>query len=414
MVRRVTRVLGIVMAGGRGDRLQPLTKTRSKAAVPFGGRHRIVDFVLSNFVNSGVYGIYVLVQYKAQSLIEHLSASWRIGGRLPETFVTVVPPQMRSGETWYKGTADAVYQNLNLIQDFGPDLVAVFGADHIYRMDMRQMIDFHIAARADATVAALPIPIQEAGSFGVIAAGSDGRIEGFQEKPSSPQSMPSDPSRAYASMGNYVFRADLLWDVLSEDARHPTDHDFGRTILPHLCQKHRVFAYNFLENRVPGLHLDEVPGYWRDVGTIAAYYDAHQDLLGPHPAFDLDNRRWPMFTRSGESPPVRVRSGEIVDSLLAEGCVIDGARVSRSILGRGVRIGPGAVVEDSIVMDYCEIDAGARLQGTIVDRFNHVSAAVHLDRQGTTVVPNDLAVHRDPTSGIAVVARAEPYGPLPH
>ena len=402
------------MAGGRGDRLQPLTKTRSKAAVPFGGRHRIIDFVLSNFVNSGVYGIYVLVQYKAQSLIEHLSAGWRIGGRLPETFVTVVPPQMRSGETWYKGTADAVYQNLNLIQDFGPDLVAVFGADHIYRMDLRQMIDFHVANRADATVAALPVPLAAARSFGVIAAGSDGRIEGFQEKPSAPQPMPGDASRALGSMGNYIFRSDLLWDVLSEDAHHPTDHDFGRTILPSLCQKHRVFAYNFLENRVPGLHPYEVPAYWRDVGTIAAYYNAHMDLLGAQPAFDLDNHRWPMFSRSGESPPVRIRSGDIRDSLFAEGCVVDGARVVRSILGRGVKIGAGAVIEDSILMDHCEVAPGARLHGAIVDRFNRVASEVHLDRAGTIHVPPDLAVHRDPASGIAVVARAEPYGPLPN
>jgi glucose-1-phosphate adenylyltransferase len=215
-------------------------------------------------------------------------------------------------------------------------------------------------------------------------------------------------------MGNYIFRSDLLWDVLTDDAHHPTDHDFGRTILPALCQKHRVFAYNFLENRVPGLQPYEVPAYWRDVGTIAAYYDAHMDLLGAQPGFDLDNRRWPMFSRSGESPPVRIRSGDVRDSLLAEGCVVDGARIVRSILGRGVKVGPGAVIEDAVLMDHCEIAPGARLHGTIVDRFNRVPGDVHLDRAGTIRVPPDLAVHRDPASGIAVVARAEPYGPLPH
>src|ERR1700757_1141989 len=199
------RVLGIVMAGGRGDRLPPLTRARSKAAVPFGARHRIIDYVLSNFVNSGIYALYVLVQYKAQSLIEHVSAAWRIGGRLQETFVTVVPPQMRGGETWYQGTADAVFQNLNLIRDFGPDVVAVFGADHIYRMDLRHMIQFHLASRADVSVAAIPVPLADASAFGVIAAAPDGRIAAFAEKPHSPTPMPGDPRAALGSMGNYVF-----------------------------------------------------------------------------------------------------------------------------------------------------------------------------------------------------------------
>src|SRR6185436_19026131 len=191
------RVLGIVMAGGRGDRLQPLTRSRSKAAVPFGARHRIVDYVISNFANSGIYALYVLVQYKSQSLIEHVSGTWRIGGRLPDTFVTVVPPQMRGGETWYQGTADAVFQNLNLIRDFGPDLVAVFGADHVYRMDLCQMLDFHVSSRAEVSIAARPIPLDQASSFGVIAAAADGRVTGFAEKPCSPEPMPNDPSSAF-------------------------------------------------------------------------------------------------------------------------------------------------------------------------------------------------------------------------
>ena len=212
------RVLGIVMAGGRGDRLQPLTRSRSKAAVPFGARHRLIDYVLSNFVNSGIYALYVLVQYKSQSLIEHVSGTWRIGGRLPETFVTVVPPQMRGGETWYRGTADAVFQNLNLIRDFGPELVAVFGADHIYRMDLRQMIQFHLASRADATVAARPVPLAEAPAFGIMTAAADGRIGGFVEKPRAPEPMPGDPASALASMGNYVFTTGVLTEELMRDA----------------------------------------------------------------------------------------------------------------------------------------------------------------------------------------------------
>jgi glucose-1-phosphate adenylyltransferase len=403
-------VLGIVMAGGRGDRLQPLTRARSKAAVPFGGRQRIIDYVLSNFVNSGIYALYVLVQYKAQSLIEHLGASWRIGGRLPETFVTVVPPQMRSGEAWFRGTADAVFQNVNLIQDFGPDLVAVFGADHIYRMDLAQMIEFHLANKADATVAALPVPLAAARGFGIIAADTDGRITGFAEKPAHPEPMPNDPSRALGSMGNYIFRSDLLVDLVTADAAQMTDHDFGRTILPALFKRHRVFAYNFLENRVPGIQAHEERGYWRDVGTIPAYYAAHQDLLGRTPAFDLDNGRWPIYTRATDASAVRVIGGEVENSLLGEGTIIDGARVARSILGRGVRVQPGAVLDGAIVMDHCEVGEGATIARTIVDRFNRIPAGARLEPEGKATP--GLGVHLDP-AGILVVPRGEPAGPLP-
>src|SRR5882672_6763302 len=327
------RVLGIVMAGGRGDRLQPLTRARSKAAVPFGARHRIVDYVLSNFANSGIYALYVLVQYKSQSLIEHVSATWRIGGRLPDTFVTVVPPQMRGGETWYRGTADAVFQNLNLIRDFGPELVAVFGADHIYRMDLCHMIQFHLASRADVSVAARPVPLPQASAFGIIGAAADGRITGFAEKPRSPQPMPGEPGCALGSMGNYIFTTDVLVDALAEDAARRTDHDFGRTVVPDLVNRRRVFAYNFRENRVPGARPHEEPAYWRDVGTIRSYYDAQMDQLGAAPAFDLDNPRWPIFARSAEGPPARILSGEIEDSMFGEGTTVEDARVVRSILG---------------------------------------------------------------------------------
>jgi glucose-1-phosphate adenylyltransferase len=409
-VAAVPRVLGIVLAGGKGERLYPLTKARTKAAVPFGARHRIIDYVLSNFVNSGIYGLYVLVQYKAQSLIEHLSAAWRIGGRLADTFVTVVPPQMRSGESWYRGTADAVFQNLNLIRDFGPDLIAVFGADHVYRMDLRQMINFHLASRADATVAALPVPIGQARGLGIISAAADGRITDFAEKPGAPEPMPDDPGRALASMGNYVFASDILIDVLTADARQATEHDFGRTILPALHGTHRVFAYNFLENGVPGVHPYEERGYWRDVGSIAAYYDAQMDLLGVTPRFDLDNPRWPILARSVEGPSARVISGHIEDSLLGEGTLIEDSHIVRSILGRGVRVAPGAVLEGAVVMDYTEVGPGARVVHAIVDRFNHLPAHARLEPEAPET--SGLAVHRDP-SGILVVPRGEPTGPLP-
>ncbi len=398
------------MAGGRGDRLQPLTRARSKAAVPFGAQHRIVDYVLSNFVNSGIYANYLLVQYKAQSLIEHVSASWRIGGRLPETFITVVPPQMRAGESWYTGTADAVYQNLNLVYDFGPELVAVFGADHIYRMDLCQMIQHHLASRADVTVAARPVPLAEASSFGVMSVAGDGRVTAFSEKPRTPEPMPGDPGFALGSMGNYIFSADVLVDVLRDDARRPTEHDFGRTIVPGMLKRHRVYAYNFRQNRIPGVRPYEEPAYWRDVGTIAAYYHAQMDLIGPQPAFDLDNARWPIFARSVEGPPVRILSGHVEDSLIGEGSSVDGARIARSILGRGVRVGKNAVIEGAIVMDHTEIGEGARIIRGIVDRYNRIPARARLEPDAEDT--GGLAVHRDP-SGIVVVARGEPLGPLP-
>jgi glucose-1-phosphate adenylyltransferase len=404
------RVLGIVMAGGRGERLQPLTRARSKAAVPFGARHRIIDYVLSNFVNSSIFSIFVLVQYKAQSLIEHVSATWRIGGRLPETFVTVVPPQMRAGESWYRGTADAVFQNLNLIRDFAPDLVAVFGADHIYRMDLRQMIQHHLAARAEVSVAARPVPLAEASEFGIMTTAADGRITAFTEKPRSPEPMPGDPRSALGSLGNYLFSPEVLVDVLREDAGRVTDHDFGRTIVPELLRRHRVFAYNFRSNVISGVREYEEPAYWRDVGTIGAYFAASMDLVGKTPPFDLDNPRWPIFARSAEGPPVRVVSGEITDSLLGDGAVVEGARVTRAILGRGVRVAPGAVIEDAIVMDYTEVGEGAHVVRAIVDRFNHIPPFAQVGPDGNEA--GAALVHRDP-SGIVVVPRGEPVGPLP-
>ncbi|HET6921564.1 MAG TPA: glucose-1-phosphate adenylyltransferase, partial [Anaeromyxobacteraceae bacterium] len=339
------RVLAIILAGGRGERLYPLTRERGKPAVPFGAKYRIVDFVLSNFVNSGIYALYVLVQYKAQSLIEHLRTAWRLGG-LPDHFVIVVPPQMRWGESWYQGTADAVYQNINLLRDFRPDIVAIFGADHIYRMDVGQMIAFHHEHRADITVATLPVPIARARSFGVLAVDAESRIIRFDEKPEVPPPMPDDPSRAYASMGNYLFDRDVLLEALVEDARRSTDHDFGRTIIPELVPLRRVFSYNFLANEVPGVQPYEEQGYWRDVGTLQAYWLANMDLLGPEPALNLDNPAWPIGSAAYPGPSARFLEGEIRDSLIGEGTTIDGAVIRRSIVGRGARVLRGAVLDE--------------------------------------------------------------------
>lgn len=402
---RRLRILGMILAGGRGDRLFPLTKARSKPAVPFAGKHRIIDFVLSNFINSGIYAVYVLVQYKSQSLIEHLRSAWRwrIAGGLKDTFITVVPPQQRWGENWYQGTADAIYQNLNIIRDFRPDLVAIFGADHIYRVDINQMVAFHLENSAEVTVAALPVPVAEARSFGVIQVDESQRILGFEEKPAQPKPMPNDPAHAYSSMGNYLFETELLVQTLLEDSRRSTEHDFGRTIIPELFSQRRVFAYDFLKNDVPGVKPYEEHGYWRDVGTLRAYWEAHMDLLGPTPKFDLQNSDWRIFGEVYDGPPARVVGGEIQDVLIGEGSRIEGARVVRSVLGRGVRIERGAEVEDSVVMDYAEIGAGTKLKRVLVDRFNVIPAGLVLD--GNSV--DERHFFRDP-SGLIVLERAEP------
>lgn len=375
-VRR-PRVLAFILAGGKGERLDPLTRERSKPAVQFAGKYRIVDFVLSNFANSGIYAIYVLVQYKAQSLIEHLRNAWRLGG-LPDHFVIVVPPQMRWTESWYQGTADAVYQNLNLLLDFRPDLVAIFGADHVYRMDLGQMVAFHQDRGADVTVAARPVPLEHAGGFGIIDAAADGRVLRFEEKPARPAPMAGDPARAFASMGNYLFTREVLVDALIEDARRSTDHDFGRTIIPDLASRAGAYAYNFLDNEVPGLMSHEERGYWRDIGTIDAYWQAHMDMLGPAPRLDLANPRWPILTDPYAGPSGRILSGDVTDSLIGEGSRIEGATVRRSILGRGVRVEPGAVVEESIVMDHSVVGAGAHLRRVIADRFNVIPGELRL------------------------------------
>jgi len=396
-----TRVLAFILAGGKGERLYPLTRERGKPAVPFGGKYRIIDFVLSNFVNSEIYALYVLVQYKAQSLIEHLRTGWRLSGTLPDQFVIVVPPQMRWGESWYQGTADAMYQNLNLLLDFNPEIVAVFGADHVYRMDVGQMLAFHRERHADITVGALPVPVETASSFGIMDVDRDSRIVRFEEKPAHTTPMVSDRSQVLASMGNYLFTRDVLVEALMEDARRSTDHDFGRTIIPELIPHLRVYAYNFQTNEIPGLRPYEERGYWRDIGTIAAYWQAHMDLLGSTPRLDLANPRWPILTEPHSGPSAQVIDGEVEETLLGESTRVKGARIRRAIIGRGVHIEAEASIEESIVMDHTVVQAGAQLRRVIVDRHNLIPAGTRIgwDPQA------DLArFHVDP-SGIVVVPR---------
>lgn len=375
------RVLAMILAGGKGTRLMPLTEARSKPAVPFGGTYRIIDFVLSNFYNSGILGMHVMVQYRSQSLIEHLRKAWRIGDG-DRQFVTVVPPQMNSGAGWYEGTADAVYQNLNLIRDFAPDIVAVFGADHIYRMDIRQMLQFHLDREADVSVATLPVPVADAQGFGIVEIDRTSRVVGFDEKPPVPKSMPGDPARALSSMGNYLFNADVLVQALEEDARNGGSHDFGRDILPRRLKTDRVMAYNFLDNEVPGVGFHEEAGYWRDVGTIQAYWQANMDLLGETPACDLRNQEWPIRTEPSYGPPASLVNCYVDHALIGEGSRASEADIRRSIIGRHVRIERGAYIEDSIIFDHTHIGAGAKLKRVVVDRHNQIPAHAELGGRG--------------------------------
>jgi glucose-1-phosphate adenylyltransferase len=388
----------MIMAGGKGERLHPLTRDRSKPAVPFAGRYRIVDFVLSNFVNSDVLSIYILVQYKSQSLIEHVRLSWRTTGIVPDYFVTVVPPQMRFGPAWYRGTADAVLQNLNVVDDFNADVVAIFGADHIYRMDINQMLEFHQESGAGVTVAARPIPRADASAFGVLAVDAHGKVVNFVEKPKQPPAMPNDPDRALVSMGNYLFDRQTLVDALLADARRSTDHDFGRSIIPELVPTGRVYAYDFQTNEVPGVKPYEESAYWRDVGTIQAYWEAHMDLLGESPRFDLDNRYWPIRTGQHPGPPARFIGGDVDNVHVGEASLVKRATIRNSILGRSVWVNEGAVIEDSIVMDHTTVGKGARLRRAIVDRFNIIPADSEIgvdaamDRRRHFVDPSGLVV----------------------
>jgi glucose-1-phosphate adenylyltransferase len=369
------RVVAFILAGGKGTRLYPLTKERAKPAVPFGGRYRIVDFVLSNLINSGIYSNYVLIQFKSQSLLQHLRDGWEVTGLLKEHFIIPVPAQMRTpGENWYRGTADAIYQNINLIEQADPHYVVIFGADHIYRMNIREMLEFHMHKRAQATIAAIPVARDQASEFGVIEAASDGAVVGFHEKNADAPTMPGDQERVYASMGNYIFSTNLLLRELYADAQNPAStHDFGRDILPSLVGRAGLFAYDFQTNRIPGDPPGQDP-YWRDVGTIDAYYNASMDLRAVTPTLNLYNRQWPLRTAGYSDPPAKFifdqqgRRGQAVDSVISGGTILSGGLARGSVLGRHVRVHSGAVVEDSVIFDNCDIGRRARVRHAILDK----------------------------------------------
>ncbi|VAX34474.1 Glucose-1-phosphate adenylyltransferase [hydrothermal vent metagenome] len=394
------KVLAFVLAGGKGERLFPLTAFRSKPAVPFGGRYRIVDFVLSNLVNSQIFSIYLLVQYKSQSLIEHIRQHWVMSPIVRDHFIAVVPPQMRMGPEWFQGTADAILQNINLITQQNPRLVVVFGADHIYRMDIRQMMDFHLANNADVTVAARPVPVDEASAFGVIQTDADNRIVGFQEKPENPTPMPTDPTRAYVSMGNYIFSKDVLISALVE-AQQKKHHDFGSHILPDLVKSGKLFAYDFATNTIPGTKASEETGYWRDVGTIKALFEAHMDMLGEEPQFELNNLQWPIYPSGQKAPASKIMKAEIINSMISEGVTIKDAVIKNSVIRTGVVIEEGVVVEDSILMDNSVLKKGCHLKGVIVDKLNNIKEG---SRIGFAAEDERFGLHVDP-SGIRVIPR---------
>ncbi|MDW7997889.1 MAG: glucose-1-phosphate adenylyltransferase [Thermodesulfovibrio sp.] len=402
----MAKVLAMVLAGGKGERLFPLTSFRSKPSVPFGARYRIVDFVLSNLVNSEIYSIYLLVQYKSQSLIEHIRQNWFFSSVGSEHFVTVVPPQMRMGPEWFQGTADAVFQNITLIREHRPDIVIIFGADHIYRMDIRQMINFHMENNAHVTVAARPVPLKLASSFGVIIANQDHRIEGFQEKPKEPTPMPDNPYMAYVSMGNYIFNTDILIDALVR-AEKKKQHDFGAHVIPDLVgMKCRVYAYDFAKNEIPGIQSYEERGYWRDVGTISAYFDAHMDMLGEKPVFEIFNRMWPIHPIKYEGPHVKILDGEIKNSVIAEGALIAGGKIENSFIRSNTIIEKGAEIRDCIIMDDVVIKRNSKLYRVIVDKKNVVYEG---EKIGFSPEQDRFRCHIDSSSGICILPRAARY-----
>ncbi|MER2494113.1 glucose-1-phosphate adenylyltransferase [Catenovulum sediminis] len=365
-------ILSMILAGGAGTRLFPLTETRTKPAVPFAGQYRLIDFVLNNFVNSDLLKIYVLTQFKSQSLNIHLRQAWHFSG-LTDHFIDPIPAQMRMGKRWYEGTADAIYQNIRLIEIHDPDQVVIFGSDHIYKMNVRQMTDFHNNKKADLTVAAIRVPIEEAHQFGVMEIDDEGRLVGFEEKPAKPKSLPGNPDVALISMGNYVFDPDVLYRVLKEDAQDPnSSHDFGKNIIPQLMREGNVYVYDFANNKIPGEKGD--PFYWRDVGTIDSYWQASMDMLDADSALDLYNPKWPMRTYHPTVPAAQIYSCEqgeanqITDSSIASGCVIRGSKVHKSVLGFEVLIEPNSSITESVIMGNNLIGEGCTIHRTILDK----------------------------------------------
>ncbi|MDZ7680079.1 MAG: glucose-1-phosphate adenylyltransferase [Acidimicrobiales bacterium] len=407
-----SRVLCMVLAGGEGKRLAPLTADRAKPAVPYGGHYRLIDFVLSNLVNAGYRRIIVLTQYKSHSLDVHLSRTWPLSTLLGN-YVTSVPAQMRRGPYWFSGSADAIFQNVNIINDEQPDYILVFGADHIYRMDPRQMVDQHVETGAGVTVAALRVPVAESDQFGVLEMKQGTTIGRFREKPTDVQGLDDDPSMTLGSMGNYVFSTETLLDVLNTDALDSSSaHDVGGSIIPLLVDSGIAHAYDFTNNVVPGA-TERDQGYWRDVGSLDAFYDSHMELVAVHPVFNLYNRDWPILTSVGSLPPAKFvldedgRTGMAINSIVCAGAIVSGGTVRRSVISPNVFVDAGALVEDSVLMHDVRVGAGAIVRKAIIDKSVVVPPGARigvdpdLDAERFTVSPN----------GVVVIGK---HQPVPH
>lgn len=403
-IRRMPSVLAMVLAGGKGTRLEPLTRDRAKPSVPFGGQYRIIDFVLSNCINSNLRRVLMLTQYKGASLDRHVNIGWRFLCRELGEYVDVIPPQQRVGEQWYLGTADAIYQNIYSIEQESCDYTLILSGDHIYRMDYRPMIERHLDTQADLTIATLPVPIAEARSFGVLEVDHQQRVVGFEEKPIRPKSIPGKPDQSLASMGIYVFSTAVMFERLCQDAiRQTSTHDFGKDVIPSMIRDARVFSFPFLGPTGE-------PGYWRDVGTLDSYYQTSMDLLRPEPPLDLYDLEWPFRTSPTHAAPPkfisslqegaeRISRGQAVDSMVCPGCVVDGGHVERSILSRSVRVGRGSIVEDSIIFENVQIGEHCRIRGAIIDKDNVIPPGTQIghdplfDRQrGFTLSEKGLIV----------------------
>ena len=400
--------LVMILAGGEGKRLYPLTKDRAKPAVPFGGRYRIIDFVLNNFINSGFFKIKVLTQYKSDSLSKHITRGWPLSPFLNQ-YVDLAPAQMRTGMDWYKGTADAIYQNIFHITDEDPDYVCIFGGDHIYKMDVSQMLDFHKEKEADLSISAIPIPIEEAHEFGIIEVDDNWRLTNFVEKPQyKPKSIPGNPNMCLASMGNYIFNKDMLLDALERDAKiESSNHDFGKNVIPMLLNEgKRIFVYNFAQNTFAGMSERE-KGYWRDVGSIDAYWQANMDLLDYDPELNIYSQEWPLRTFNYNYPPAKFiweeneRVGMATNSMVSEGCIVSGGGLSRCILSPKVKVNSFSQISDSILMENVEVGRYSKIRRAIIDknviippntqigfdRAEDERRGFHVSAGGITVVP---------------------------
>ena len=401
---RNSRVFAMVLAGGEGKRLAPLTADRAKPAVPFGGNYRLVDFALSNLVNAGQLRIAVLTQYKSESLGRHIATTWRLSPLLGN-YVAPVPAQMRRGPSWYAGSADAIYQNLNLIHDERPRYICVFGADHVFRIDPRQMLEQHIALGAGITIAGIRVPLEQADQFGVIETDGDSRtIRAFREKPRDAVGMAEAPNEVLASMGNYIFSTDVLIDSVTRDAADATSaHDLGGNIIPDLVERGQACVWDFANSKVPGASERDL-AYWRDVGTLDAYFDAHMDLVSVDPMFNLYNSEWPILTWPEQLPPAKFvfenegRVGVAMDSMVCAGVVVSGATVRRSILSPGVHVHSYALVENAVVMHGADIGRGAIIRNAILDKGVRVADGARIgvdpdaDRLRFPVSPNGIVV----------------------